>query len=201
MGFDIAAGVLLAIAGLRGMWIGFARQVVHLAGLIAGAVFAEPVAGLLRPLVIEHLDWLPPALREPVIPLLAFLGIWLVVWITGLLILKWYRRLSQGDDRPSWQDRLLGAGFGLAKGVLVVALGVYLIDCIPEKWRPGPVEKQYQESKTVAIAHQINLIDRVMATPEFQKLHGHVEKAWDGYDAGKVQKDLLTDTLEKSNNE
>jgi membrane protein required for colicin V production len=112
-GFDLVLLAVIVLSTLFAFARGVVRELIALAAWIAGFVaaieYAEPVAGLF--------SWLhaTPAAQH----VLAFVLILFVVVIAGALI----ARALSGTVKAiglGFVDRLLGAAFGLARGILLV---------------------------------------------------------------------------------
>ena len=112
-GFDLALIAVIALSTLFAFARGVVRELIALAAWIAGFVvaieYAEPVAGLFSRL---HAT---PAAKH----VIAFVLILVIVVIAGALIAK----ALSGTVRAiglGFVDRLLGAVFGLARGLILV---------------------------------------------------------------------------------
>jgi len=127
----IVLGILL-ISGLLALMRGFVRELLHILAWIGAAVIAVKAFPLVQPLVANYL--------QP--ELLANLAAGAGVFIVGLMILVYAfaaiaRRVKESDAGVI--DRGLGFLFGLARGVLVVALAyLVLMQFLPT----GEVEEQ-----------------------------------------------------------
>jgi len=117
---DIIAASLLALACLRGLFIGLTREVFSIAA-IAAATLA--VRFLLEPAREIVLETTPVELPGVLSSWLAG-GILVVVCMLGTTLLgRLFQRGVQAAGLGT-ADRLGGAALGLAEGGLVVALGV-----------------------------------------------------------------------------
>lgn len=115
---------LLAVSVLVGLWRGLVFELLSLAGWMA-AYFGCP---FVAPLIAQ---WLPsqrmgPSLVHVSSLLLAFLLI-LLIW--GLAA-KLLRALVHASPLSVF-DRLMGAGFGIVRGVLVCLLLVVVVSMTP----------------------------------------------------------------------
>ena len=114
---DLIAAALLALAALRGVWIGAVREAFSLAGLAAAIVavraWREPVA-----------SWLeangPVAMSGLAAQLLAALALGVGSLVAVALIGRLVRRGVRGAGL-GLLDRLAGAVLGAAEGALLVA--------------------------------------------------------------------------------
>lgn len=114
---DIVILVVMAFSTWRGLCRGLVREAVALAGWVLGILMAirshETVAPALAPLIAT------PSLRLAAAFLLVCLGVVFVVWCLGQILRTLLKALAMGPA-----DRLLGAGFGAARGALIVVVVV-----------------------------------------------------------------------------
>ena len=129
---DYTLLVVVVVSALVGLMRGFVRETVSLLIWIAafwlamtyGTVVAERLAGLIH----------QPALRVVVAFVALFVGVLLVGMVMNRLLASLLKKTGLQIS-----DRLLGVIFGLARGVLVVALVMVLVELTPlvdsESWR------------------------------------------------------------------
>jgi membrane protein required for colicin V production len=118
-GFDYAVLAVTAASALIGLWRGVVSEVLALAawvvGLLAARAWAESLGRHLASVVAD------PALRYAAGFVLVLAGV-LIVFALGRFLLKLLlRAVGLG-----LLDRLLGAGFGVVRGLLVVLVAVLL---------------------------------------------------------------------------
>ncbi len=118
-GFDYAVLAVIAASALLGLWRGVVSEILALAawvaGFLAARAWAESLGRHLAGLVAE------PALRYALGFVLVMAGV-LVVFALGRLLMKLLlRAVGLG-----LLDRLLGAGFGVVRGLLIVFVAVLL---------------------------------------------------------------------------
>ena len=115
--FDFVVIACIVISALLALARGLIREVIALAAWIAALVLALALAG---PLAEQFRTWnVSPA----VLQVLAFVAIFFAVLIAGGIIAA----LLSGAVRAiglGWLDRLLGGAFGVARGVLLVLVGI-----------------------------------------------------------------------------
>lgn len=126
---DIAIIAILALSVLVSLWRGLIAEVLALAIWVA----AVWVAWLLGPRVATGFDGLieVPSVRI----ILSYALCFVAVLIAGALIKFLIARLVAGTGL-SGSDRLLGTVFGLARGVLLVTLVVFLLGFTPVQRDP-----------------------------------------------------------------
>ncbi|MGA0587252.1 CvpA family protein [Dyella sp. KRB-257] len=144
------AGVV-AVSVLVGLWRGLVAEVLSLAIWI-GSIW---VAWAFGPGVAAYFDH---SIRTPQLRLATGYGICVVaVLIVGALVHAIFRRLVAGAGL-SGPDRGLGMLFGFARGVLLVALMVFLLGFTAVTrepwWRQSLLLPQFQ-SVAIAVGHHL----------------------------------------------
>lgn len=129
---DLIVFAVLLVSGLLALMRGFVRELLHILAWIAAAVIAVKAFPFAQPVVAQYL--------QP--ELLANLATGAGIFVVSLVILVYVfagiaRRVKESDVGVI--DRGLGFLFGLARGVLVVALAyLVLLQFLPA----GEVEEQ-----------------------------------------------------------
>ena len=118
-GFDFAVIGVIGVSALLAFVRGFVRVVVSLAAWVVALLAAIHFSGRLGAVLPEF--GTGPAGRY----VAAFALIAITVLLVGAL-LAWALSKVVRSVGLGWVDRLLGAGLGLARGVLFVVLGVLL---------------------------------------------------------------------------
>lgn len=118
--FDLVIVVTLVFFTLRGVSNGFVGEVAGILSLVGGFWGARTFNGELAP----HLDFIAdPNLRYIVACVLLFLGAMLVIGLAARLLKK-----AIALSFAAWIDRLAGAFLGLAKGILIWALIILVLE-------------------------------------------------------------------------
>jgi uncharacterized membrane protein required for colicin V production len=126
MGLDVALGVVIVIAAIRGWLQGFIYQVIRLGGLIACVYLADPVRDQIKPYVLPHLPSIQPELVDRLFWWVsAGLSYAVIVGVSTLLLKITRRPEIPGipPQRPR-NDQFAGFLLGIAKGALV---GAFLV--------------------------------------------------------------------------
>jgi membrane protein required for colicin V production len=139
--FDLAVIAIVGLSILLSVIRGLVREVLALAAWVVAFLAANVLAAKVVP-------WMPEALASEELRLLAafvcvFIGVLIVMSLLAMLASKLVKNAGLGME-----DRLLGAGFGLARGLLVVMILVLLAGLTPiprqAVWRnailSGPLE-------------------------------------------------------------
>jgi uncharacterized membrane protein required for colicin V production len=122
MGLDVALGVIVLIAAIRGWLQGFVYQVIRIAGLIACVYLATPVRDQVKPHVLPYLPAIEPELVDRLLWWVAAAISYVVLVGVTTLVIKMTRRPEiPGMPQSSRNDQFAGFLTGIAKGVLVAA--------------------------------------------------------------------------------
>ncbi len=117
---DIVFALIIGLALLRGLWRGVIREVSSLialaAGFIAAGRYAVPVSGSVQQVVGN------PQVAVGLSYVGVFLAVFVCVVVMGALVRKVLHAVLLG-----WADRLGGGVFGLAKGVLISCLVLFVL--------------------------------------------------------------------------
>jgi uncharacterized membrane protein required for colicin V production len=117
---DIAAASVIAIAALRGFWIGLVRELFSLAALAAACfavrAFTEPAGA--RIAAAAKID---PLAGQALGGAAVAVGAIILVGLLGLLV-----RRSLHIAGLGLADRIAGTVLGAAEGAVVVAVGVFV---------------------------------------------------------------------------
>nr|HDN00338.1 CvpA family protein [Deltaproteobacteria bacterium] len=126
---DIFLGGMLVFFIGRSLWTGFSRSLASLLGLIFGFWVAShrfPSISFKLSAWIQDEMW-----RSFVSFILIFLVVYLIFFISGIIVQRMFKILNLG-----WVDRLLGAGVGLAKGLVLAGAIVFMLTIFLESNNP-----------------------------------------------------------------
>lgn len=117
---DIVILVVVAFSMWKGFTRGLVREALALIGWLVGLVVAingyEEVARMLAPLIHT------PSLQKAVAFLLLCLSMVLLSYVIALVLQQLLKALAL-----NLADKMMGAGFGLARGLLIVLLAIGLL--------------------------------------------------------------------------
>ncbi len=117
--FDAVVACIFLIFIIRGVWIGFIRQIASLLGLIGGYLLAGKYSGLLAPYV-------GLVISDPKINfLVSFLFCFLATVLAIVTVGRGLRKVME-ISFLGWFDRLLGVCLGIAKAFLVACI-MYMV--------------------------------------------------------------------------
>jgi membrane protein required for colicin V production len=110
---DYAVIGVFAVSLALGAWRGLVRELLSILGWVIAFLAANLLAGPLGPAMPEAIP--SPELRVAAAYVAIFVASLIVTSLLGLLLSKIVQAVGLGG-----LDRLLGAGFGAARGVLIV---------------------------------------------------------------------------------
>lgn len=118
--FDLVIVVTLVFFTLRGIGNGFIGEAAGILSLVGGFWAARTFSGQLSP----HLDFISdPSLRYVAACAILFIGVMLAIGLVARILQK-----VIALSFAAWADRLGGALLGLAKGILLWAIIIVLLE-------------------------------------------------------------------------
>ena len=168
MTLDLAVLGLVLLAAVAGAVSGALRQVLKLAGVVAGWAAARWLA----PRVVQELH-APSAATRVAITAGVFLATWLVVALLAPTIL---RAVQGEEERPGGLDRLLGALLGAAKGGLVAWVLLALLALLGGRLAIGSLLIESRGSRAAALAARHDLLS--LASPRAARLAQRLVEIW-----------------------
>lgn len=123
MGLDVALGVIILIAAIRGWIQGFLHQFIRIGGLIACVYLADPVRDQAKPYIVRYLPAIPMDRMDQLLWWVSAGVTYVVLVGASTLALKMTRRPEIPGMPPlrSRNDQFAGFLLGIAKGGLVAA--------------------------------------------------------------------------------
>lgn len=119
-GFDVVVLVILLISMLYAASRGLLREVISIAALLVAATLTLFVYGRFR---FAAQDFISPAwLADGAL----ILGVFALTYLIMVLIMSKIGKSIAGRE-SGFLDRALGAAFGIARGLIIAALGVMLL--------------------------------------------------------------------------
>ncbi len=123
MGLDVALGIIILIAAIRGWIQGFVYQAIRLAGLVGCCYLAAPVRDQAKPHVVAYLPAIPTDMVDRLLWWTSAAISYVVIVGVASLAIKMTRRpeIPGIPAQSSRNDQFAGFLVGAAKGVLVAA--------------------------------------------------------------------------------
>ena len=123
MGLDVALGVIILIAAIRGWLQGFVYQAIRLAGVVACIYLAAPVREQAKPHLIAYLPTIQPDLVDRLFWWVSAAVSYVVLVGVTTLVIKMTRRpeIPGIPVQSGRNDQFAGFLLGAAKGVLLAA--------------------------------------------------------------------------------
>jgi len=179
MGLDLALGVIILGAALRGWLKGFVSQAVRIAGFIACFYLADPLREQVRPYILGKLPAIDAGLLDRILWWVAAVVSYIVlVGLTTLAIQLTRTPPPPGTPRSRRDDQFGGLLLGTAKGLLVA---VFLAAAV-EKYgteiaRNVPwAERQTAGSYALKWTAQYQPAPRIWATPPVRSFVEHIQR-------------------------
>jgi uncharacterized membrane protein required for colicin V production len=178
MGLDLALGVIVLLAAVRGWLKGFLLQAIRLAGLVACVYVADPVRDVVKPYVGPHLPSIRPELVDRLLWWSAAAVSYVVLVGLATLITHQYRRQAFGLAEPRRNDQYAGFALGALKGLVVALFLVAGIERFALERVKGIAwaEEQFQTSKALKWSAQFQPVPRIWASPPVQHFVNHVQR-------------------------
>jgi len=173
---DLLLILIIAVSVAASFAKGFAKETISLvaaiAALLCGAWFYRIPAAMLRP----HIG------SRPVANLFGFLLIFAAVIVLGLIV-TWVIGALMKVTGLSWLDRLLGAAFGLARGVIVsIAIVTAILAFAPgadAKTPPKAVVQSKIAPYIIDSAHVVTMAAPRELRDEFARRYTQVKRIWE----------------------
>lgn len=119
-GFDVVVLIILLISMLYAASRGLLREVVSIAALLVAATITLFVWGQFRFAAQDFIS--PQWLADGAL----VLGVFALTYLVMVLIMSKIGKSIAGRE-SGFLDRILGAGFGIARGLIIAALGVMIL--------------------------------------------------------------------------
>ncbi len=140
---DWAVLAVLGLSVVAGTWRGVIKEILSVLGWIIGIIFAfQYSTDLARYIPLESLS---PAIRTVFAAVIIAVLCVFAVGLLGIVLRKMLTAAHVGLE-----DRLLGAVFGFARGVLIVTAAIFLASLTSAK-----DTDIWKESLTVPLAEQV----------------------------------------------
>lgn len=143
---------VIGLSCLLGLSRGFIREAMSLAVWVAAIVVAFFFSEALATRMVDTID--TPSLRQ----MAAFAGLFVVTMILGSMVSKLVGQLVDSAGMKGF-DRFLGAGFGFARGVIIMLVALVfipnIIDVRQDPW--------WQESKLIPEVLSLEEMGRSLA--------------------------------------
>jgi len=145
-GLDFCVLAVLALSMLLGLWRGLVSEVLAIAAWVAAIVAGKAFAGDVAPLLSGFV-------KDPTVQTIAAFTLIVVAVILLIALLRFLLRELLKAAGLGVTDRVLGACFGLGRGLLIVLLGVLVagMTALPrEPWWQASVLAPPLETMVVA---------------------------------------------------
>ena len=177
MGLDIALGIVVGIAAIRGWFKGFLRQAIPLGALVGCIYAADPLRDLGRPHAAQYFPKIGPEVMDRLLWWTA--AALSYVFVTGvcLSVVKSMRKRTYGDPEPNRADQGAGFTLGALKGVIAASfLAAGVAKYAPMASPVFPIaEEQSRTSRAMGWQAEYQPAQRMWASPPVQALIDRVK--------------------------
>lgn len=137
---DLLLGIALAVFAFKGLMTGLIKSVVSFGSVLIAWFVASSMADVSAPLVKLALE--PTAPGFPLVTrIVTWIGVYLAVQLVGSMIAK-----TANEGGLGGADKIGGLLLGLATGVLVGCLPLFVIFTVPAIYHWPPVQTIVKES-------------------------------------------------------
>ena len=119
-GFDVVVLIILLISMLYAASRGFLREIISIGALLVAAIVTLFVWGRFRFAAQDFIS--PPWLADGAL----LIGVFFIAYLIMVLIMSKVGKSIAGKE-SGLIDRLLGAAFGIARGLIIASLGVLVL--------------------------------------------------------------------------
>ncbi len=192
--FDVVVGLIVVIAALAGLARGFVGEIVSLLAWVAGIAAVRLFYTPAQALAVTATGTVAGG------AILAFVGLFLVAFIAVRLIGGRVRDGTRNSIIGPF-DRLLGFGFGAAKGVIGSALLFLLTTLVFDTIDPGEAPPEWlgraRTAPTLAMVSQalVDFVEERRRVPPDNAGLDDAHRGVDGYD--RRQRSALDDLLDE----
>jgi hypothetical protein len=134
MGLDIALGIMVLLAAIRGWFRGFVLQAIRLGGLVGCVYAAAPIRDAARPYVVPYLASIPTTMLDRMLWWTSAVVSYLTMVGLATLAVKFYRRRPYGEPEPNRADQFAGLLLAGGKAAVIAAFLVGALDKYALTW-------------------------------------------------------------------
>ena len=168
---DYILAITLISSVIAGLMKGLARTVVGIITVVAALVVASWTYGVAGGFVREYVSW--PGLANFIGFAVVFSVILLAGEIIGRLLAKMLKWMGLG-----WLDRILGAGAGLVRGLLIAIVFVMLLCAFTRKPPPASVVESRIAPYIIDAASVISGITPKELREGFEQSYDRAKEEW-----------------------
>jgi len=178
MGLDIALGIMVLLAAIRGWFRGFMLQAIRLGGLVGCVYGAGPIRDSARPYVLPYLTKIPPSMLDRLLWWTSAVVSYIAIVGLGTLAVKFYRRRPYGEPEPNRTDQFAGLLLAGGKAAVVAALLVGALDKYALTWiKQVSWATELTKSSTVLTWNErYQPSERIWTAAPVQHFVAHVQK-------------------------
>ena len=209
--FDLSVLIIVGLSALLSFYRGFVREMLSLGGWIVASFvtlhFLEPATSYIKPQVKS----------EVIASGIAAVGLFFITLIVISIAANLLVKFLKPGDRVGLLDNLAGLVFGVARGMLIVAIGFFIMDMVTSGKHPDVVKDAISRPYVEASAKWLKTIapdylDKVTKGKESEgdddlgeaskkKVNELIKKLDKSRDAAVRKVDQATDELDEKSEE
>lgn len=170
---DYLLATVIGASTFSGLWRGFARTIVGTVAAVAAIVLAAWFYGTAGSVVQPYVSH--PTISNVLGFLVVFLAVTLAGTVLGWALAKLFKWVGLG-----WLDRLLGAGLGVVRGMLVSTGIVLLLCAFSRKPPPDSVVESRIAPYVIEVSNVISYIAPRELKDGFKDSYEKAKKIWAG---------------------
>ena len=178
MGLDLALVGLVLVTAIRGWLKGFMVQAIRLGAFVASVYVASPLRDEIKSRAIEYLPKIPPQIVDRLLWWASLAVSYVLMVAVASLAVAVARRQAYGNSDRGRGDQFAGFGFGVIKGVIVVAFLVSSIQTRGEAYLASLPMAKEQTSESIAwkLNAEYKPADRIWACPPVQLFVNQIQQ-------------------------
>ena len=178
MGLDLALAGIVLVTAIRGWFKGFMVQAIRLAAIVASVYVAAPLRDEIKSRAMEYLPKIPPQALDRLLWSVAVTISFVLLSGVASFAVAIVRRQTYGTNDSGPGDRFAGFGFGIVKGVIIVAILLSLVQNFGEKYLLSipMAQEQTKESFAWKLNSDYHPGDRIWAFPPVQLFVNQVKQ-------------------------
>ncbi len=184
--FDLGVLIIVGLSALLSFYRGFVREMLSLGGwMVASLVtlrFLEPATAYIKPQIKS----------EVIASGIAAVGLFFITLIVISIVANLLVKFLKPGDRVGLLDNLAGLVFGVARGMLIVAIGFFIMDMVTSGKHPDVVKDAISRPYVEASAKWLKTI----APDYLDKVTKGKESEGDD-DLGEASKKKVNDLIKK----
>jgi membrane protein required for colicin V production len=168
---DVVLGLIILASVATGFMRGFVRLGIGFAAVVTGFLLASWGYGMAGAWLVPYVS------KKAIADLIGFLLVFIAVLIAGALIGNLFARMLKLTGL-SWLDRLLGAAFGVVRGLLICVVMVLLMTAFSPNSPPRSVVESEFSPYVIGAAGVLAAATPHDLKDSFHRRYEEVKQIW-----------------------